>query len=464
MAKFYQFDRVSFFSIILTLLTSHGYTQVQTQTPRPNVNIDTWCNGYYESLPTDYNTSGKKYPLLIFLEGQGEIGNGGSQLDLMLHNGPCQMLSVGTFPSSFTVNGSTYSFIVISPQLNTWPAPNDEPTAVNDIVTYMIAHYRVDTTRVFLTGLSMGGGITWDYAGYTGAAYTKRLAAILPIAGASSPSTYRAAQMAKYHLPVWATHNSGDPTVPVSYTEGYIADLNAAGANPAPLETIFNANQHDAWTETYTSLVQNNMNVFQWMLQYQRVGDSVIANGTSVVLPVELTDYGLDVTGSTVDIHWSTAQEVNNRYFILQRSADGQTFADLDTVPSAGSGGHIYAYYDEHPLSGNNFYRLEQVDIGGEVTFFGVLRASFGSATGSAFIISPNPARSMINLQLTSKEEGTIHASIVDVQGRVLQTLLFNKQGQQWTQAVNVGMLSPGSYFIRLDIGEYRAVQGFIKE
>ena len=136
--------------------------------------------GYYEYLPTSYwNGANQSYPLLIFLQGIGEMGDGSpSQLSRMAWVGLPGVINGGRFPSSFTVNGQTFSYIVLAPQFKNWPSPSD----VNDIINYAIQNYRVDQSRIYVTGLSMGGGVTWQYAG----TYANRVAAILPICGAAN--------------------------------------------------------------------------------------------------------------------------------------------------------------------------------------------------------------------------------------------------------------------------------------
>jgi predicted peptidase len=171
-----------FITLFLIFFFLQSFSQVQTESP-VYVSMTANSGGYYESLPINYNSNSQNYPLLLFVHGSGELGTGSpSQLPLVLHNGPPKMISQGTFPSSFTVNSQTFSFIVISPQFISWPQPGD----IQDVINYLIQHYRIDQNRIYLTGLSMGGGTTWEYAGNQ-SAYANRLAAIVPISGASYP-------------------------------------------------------------------------------------------------------------------------------------------------------------------------------------------------------------------------------------------------------------------------------------
>ncbi|HMC85357.1 MAG TPA: PHB depolymerase family esterase, partial [Chitinophagaceae bacterium] len=143
-------------------------------------NVSPQIGGFYKALPARYDSTTKKYPLLVFLHGIGELGNGTTDLSKVLVNAVPKLLNQKNFPPQFTVSGANYSFIVINPQFKAWPAATD----VNAMIDYAIAHYRVDTSRIYVAGLSMGGGNTWDY----GVAYPNRVAAIVPISGASWPS------------------------------------------------------------------------------------------------------------------------------------------------------------------------------------------------------------------------------------------------------------------------------------
>ncbi|MFT3824525.1 MAG: dienelactone hydrolase family protein [Chitinophagaceae bacterium] len=251
-------------------------TQQPTENPNNNVvetqpavqkgitvDVNSNIGGYMQALPALYDSTTKTYPMIVFIHGIGELGNGSSNLSAAANNGTPALIKNKKFPASFTVNGKSYSFIVISPQFKAWPSSDD----VNAMVNYAIAKYRVDTTRIYISGLSMGGGVTWDY----GAAYAKRIAAIVPICGASSVSDTKAKQMLDANLPVWAFHNEDDPTVSVNNSKGWVTKLNSLNINPAAKLTLWATGGHDAWTKaTNPDTKENNMNMYEWMLQYTR--------------------------------------------------------------------------------------------------------------------------------------------------------------------------------------------------
>ncbi|RYY17163.1 MAG: T9SS type A sorting domain-containing protein [Chitinophagaceae bacterium] len=426
--------RAAFALVLLFCYTVHA----QVQTPK-NVSMISNSAGYYEYLPDGYNTGTQTYPLLVFLHGSGETGNGNSDLPNVLRHGPPHLISQGQFPTSFTVNGQTFRFIVISPQFIGWPSETD----VQGVINYAVSHYRVNQNRIYLTGMSMGGGATWTYAGYNSGT-ANRLAAIVPVCGASAAATGRSRNIANADLPVWATHNDQDPTVTVDNTNLYIQYINTAPA-PTPLarKSIFNSNSHDAWTKTYDPNWKEDgvLNIYQWMLQYQR---------GQITLPVLLSSYTVSVNNSNkVNISWTTAQEQDNHFFTIQRSADGTNFTDLAKVNATNNfSGSTYQYIDNDPLPGTSYYRLTQTDINGRTEQFETKPVNLAIALTYKIELYPNPARDQINLRLSDAYTGKLQVRILSSGGQVIRTLDLTKTTDLLQQNIVLTGLPAGNYLL----------------
>ena len=417
-------------------------------------------NGFYEYLPAGYSSGSAKYPLIVFLHGSGELGNGGSDLPKVLDNGPPMLIANGQFPTSFTVNGKTSSFIVISPQFVAWPADAD----VDAVIEYAKAHYRVDTGRVYLTGLSMGGSAVWSYAPSTAHAY--KLAAIVPIAGGLMyTETYGASVLASAGVAVFAAANLNDPTVSSALTVEDINIINSVTPkiNPPALDTIYNASGHGGWQQTYdpNNAMVNGLNIYEWMLQYSH--DDVI----SVPLPVTLTAFNASqLPGQQeVQLSWTTSFEQNNKYFLIQRASDAQQYATIDTVAAAADaeGGHSYTDVDAHPAAGPNYYRLVQVDLDGKTNYSPVREVTIGQ-NGEPMQLSPNPADATLYVELDATVNGPLDIRLLDVQGKTLRTLSIVKPVGSWSQSMDVGGLAPGSYFVQVLGTNFRSIKTFIKK
>lgn len=226
-------------------------------------NISNNCGGYYKALPARYDSTSAKYPLMIFIHGQSALGNGSASALTKISGGPYSLLKSKKFPPNFTVKGSNYSFIVVSPQFKAWPTADD----VEAVVNYFVKNLRVDASRIYVTGLSMGGGATWDYAGK----FASQVAAIAPVCGASTPSDAKAKIIADNKLPVWAFHNKDDDKVSVNNSTGYITKINSHKQSPSPKLTLWDTGGHDAWSKAYNlTYKESSMNVYEWMLQYKR--------------------------------------------------------------------------------------------------------------------------------------------------------------------------------------------------
>src|SRR5215217_3308034 len=144
------------FTSLLIMLVSFNNVQAQ-QKAHYNTYVSSSCNGFYDYLPSGYDPSGSKlYPVIIFVHGSWEVGSGSSSdLPKVLRHGPPNLIANGKWPSSFSYNSNYYKFIVFSPQFKYASAG---ASSINDVINYVVNHYKVDKSRIYLTGVSSGGG------------------------------------------------------------------------------------------------------------------------------------------------------------------------------------------------------------------------------------------------------------------------------------------------------------------
>ena len=149
---------------------------------------------YLLHLPKSYGEDkSKKWPLIVFLHGSGERGG---DVNLVKVHGPPKLVE----------KDADFPFIVVSPQCpvdNRWT-----PQLLSKMLDDVLAKNSVDQDRIYLTGLSMGGAGTWDWA----AAEPHRFAALVPICGGGGG---RIAEKIK-HIPTWVFHGAKDTGVSIS--------------------------------------------------------------------------------------------------------------------------------------------------------------------------------------------------------------------------------------------------------
>jgi hypothetical protein len=262
---------------------------------------------YLEYLPQDYNQNSNKYPIVLFMHGVGEKGPDSTdpavlQAAIMnvAKNGPPKLVQAGT----------QFPFILISPQLkssySTWPS-----SYLLEVLNYCKTYLRIDERRIYVTGLSLGGGGAWVAV----QDHPELFAAAAPVCGGyNSPS--KACGIANENLPVWAFHGDLDTTVPLSRSQTMVNAINACVPTPSPLAklTIYTGVAHNAWDKAYRNdNTIHNPNVYQWMLSYTNIynaGNAIpVANAgadkTTTASTLTLTGSGTDASGSIASYAWT---------------------------------------------------------------------------------------------------------------------------------------------------------------
>lgn len=219
--------------------------------------------GFLEFRPADYTSSPAKHPMIIFLHGVGEKGNGTTELKSVNCCGIPAYIRRG-FNMKATWNGKTESFVMLTPQLS--PAYDEwKSFYVNELITYAIRELRIDPNRIFVTGLSLGGGGTWIYASES-LSNAKRLAGIVPVVGPCQMSD--GCNIANADLPVLAIHSLDDKTADPGCTTNALKEINNCGA-AAPTDLImYPTGGHAVWVKRAfdTEHDYQNPNVYEWML------------------------------------------------------------------------------------------------------------------------------------------------------------------------------------------------------
>ncbi|HOY33324.1 MAG TPA: hypothetical protein PKW80_15695 [Bacteroidales bacterium] len=100
-----------------------------------------------------------------------------------------------------------------------------------------------------------------------------------------------------------------------------------------------------------------------------------VLNRTDNPLPIVLLDFFAECDETHIDLTWSTASEINNDYFTIQRSLDAQNFIDIGYLPGAGnSNGVLYYHYtDNNTFNNTVYYRLKQTDYDGSFSYSGIV-------------------------------------------------------------------------------------------
>ena len=215
----------------------------------------------YRQLFPDADTM-RRFPLVIFLHGSGERGNDNEA-----------QLKWGVMNFATDENMIRYPAFVIAPQCPSnigWsnfnrdrnslqvtmqPTPTKPMQLLIELIEKLKKTLRVDTTRIYITGLSMGGFGTYDAI----MRYPKLFAAAVPVCGGGDVSKAQSIT----HIPIWIFHGAEDPSVSPVYSLEMLQALTKAGAHPG--FTQYPEVGHFSWLGAYSDPL-----MMEWLFRQRK--------------------------------------------------------------------------------------------------------------------------------------------------------------------------------------------------
>lgn len=242
-------------STLLCIYSQHAFSQVS----RFSVNkyIDKGDTLNYRLLFPDADTL-RKYPLVIFLHGSGERGNDNEA-----------QLKWGVMNFATDQNMMMYPALVIAPQcpeksgwsnfsrsdMKMQATPTKPMELLIGLIHQLIKTMPVDTNRIYITGLSMGGYGTYDAI----ERYPNLFAAAVPVCGAGDTSRVASIK----HIPIWIFHGAEDPAVNPIYSLQMFEALTKAGAHPGFTE--YPETGHFSWLAAYS-----DAHMMEWLFRQHK--------------------------------------------------------------------------------------------------------------------------------------------------------------------------------------------------
>ena len=232
-----------YLSLLFIVIYTSLFSQISEHTFDEKVEMPVKLD-YLLHTPKGYQDSKKEFPLIVFLHGAGERG---TDLSKVVTHGPLQYIKAG----------SEINAVILAPQ-----CPEDvywQPHEIAALVKKVIKENRIDSNRVYLTGLSMGGYGVWA----TGGEYPELFAALAPVCGAIYRPIYRNISHIK-NMPIWVFHGALDDVVLPENSNNMVKALKEAGSDVK--YTIYPFANHNSWTETY-----NNPEFYDWLLSQKKI-------------------------------------------------------------------------------------------------------------------------------------------------------------------------------------------------
>jgi hypothetical protein len=183
----------------------------------------------------------------------------------------------------------------------------------------------------------------------------------------------------------------------------------------------------------------------------------------NTVLPIELLDFYANCREENVILSWLTATELNNDYFTLDRSYDGESFTEIANIQGQGNSNQMieYSFVDEKPGADKLYYRLKQTDYDGNTTQSDVVFVNCNRNPGS-FNIVPNPFKEEVFIMFDVPTRQVVRLRVNDMLGN----LVFEAKIPEGRLKYRISELSnvvPGTYSINLIYDDSVITQKLIK-
>ena len=259
--------------------------------------------------------------------------------------------------------------------------------------------------------------------------------------GMSAPTTITSEFQAQYFAAAYS--NTSSVTAPldhVSKLEHWILNRNVGSDNV--VVTLFWEDGARSAINNLTDLVVAKFNGTSWVDETQAggvTGTTSLGTITSQLvtsfspftfasrtnsnpLPIELTEFTATCQESNITLNWTTATELNNHYFVLEKSSDGTIWQTLSQINGSGNSNTIkhYSYVDNFKSSDITYYRLTQVDYNGMHKTYTMISSNCTFNKSDQMQLYPNPATNEIHADFSLTQnygEGII--KIIDYLGRV---------------------------------------------
>ena len=187
-------------------------------------------------------------------------------------------------------------------------------------------------------------------------------------------------------------------------------------------------------------------------------GRSAFETDLDNIVPVELTSFTAQAINGNVELNWTTATELNNSGFEVQRSINDASFEALAFIPGFGTTTEPkeYSYTDEN-ISGFLRYRLKQIDYNGNFEYSGIVEVqSLLNLSYQLHQNYPNPFNPITNISFILPSEGNVSLTIYNSLGEVVEILINEHQKEGKYDIVwNAESYPSGVYYYRLNVGLY---------
>ncbi|MBI3501963.1 MAG: T9SS type A sorting domain-containing protein [Bacteroidetes bacterium] len=223
-----------------------------------------------------------------------------------------------------------------------------------------------------------------------------------------------------------------------------------------------------AWGDDFEGQLGNNTTSTQFPCPVQVGSGGGNALCSVAILPVELLSFNARCENEKINCEWSTATEINNDYFSVERSADGKSWEEVGKIKGAGNSStqKNYEFTDETLYSSpaTLYYRLKQVDFNGKYEYYGPISAQCQPTDEWNLILENIFSDEELKGTLISPENSEVTLSIIDLQGRIINYEKINAEKGSNFFEMDLNKINAGIYFLRVSSEKNMLTKKFVKQ
>jgi hypothetical protein len=186
---------------------------------------------------------------------------------------------------------------------------------------------------------------------------------------------------------------------------------------------------------------------------------------TNCPLPIDLIEFNGKTAGNKNELYWSTATEINNDHFELERSINGEEFSIIGRIPGAGNSNQLinYLFTDDDPPT-SAYYRLKQTDFDGTFSYSDLVfinRSNIGSLGDIS--IWPNPSEGSFYVSFNAISNGSVPYQVTDISGRIVLDDIWNINEGDNTFIIELGKLKQGIYYLGISLDDEKIIHKLLR-
>jgi len=336
--------------------------------------------------------------------------------------------------------------------------PQITASGTNFIVAWSDARVGASDRNIYAQAVDANGTILWNTADGV---------PISTVAGSHQPNTVSGNSVAITILP----DNAGGAIIVWDDARNATVDIYAQRINSTGM-VQWTADGVPVSTATGNQLTPVAVNSFGSTVIVSWRDSRTLANGeiyaarlqSNGVLPIRSLTINAVVKNTSIDVKWTTIDESNTDFFIIEKSSDGARYSSIGSIKAKGTGNGAYLLNDVTPVKGANYYRIKTTDKNGASYYSSIALVQYDKEGKAVLVVYPNPVQQVATLQLANVAKGNYQLRVYDLSGRAVLQQRVTVAAEYQTIPISFIGLPANNYVIQLEANKRAVISKLVQK